>query len=494
MRALTNYLPLSNNGKLSYICISYSSPTSMKIIPNKEKYGILGPDPLQRCSVWALVDQTSIDGSDQEATFPQSQNSVNPVHASSSDSSELSVIIDSLDEEFRARSNQKHIVVHEDFAAVQPSSSKQDVFLPKQDSKKMWQTFVKDSPAHHISCKSEDSESLMELNLPKTEKLPILPTTGRIYSFDTPKRPTIPRRLSSLSHLCRAVTQIQEATPPKIEPKLSPQPKEFNLDAPVTPKSRQSEEAPVNVETLSPPQKRRKVSKRHEPDYLECKIALTRIKERRPYNIAKNPEPNPFFCQATQQLSTPDVMKYFMSPLDKRLCNIARKRYLRASLDELQNSTTDYIFKRSDLFSTKELYTFQWVRIQKSPDTGLPALHTQCALCIYCKRIQFFNIQLSHFRNHMLLCHGVFANGYLTPDPLKAGIYRLPNQFNHRVHVLVESEVKCVACPVCYHLFEIDLWVSDPENSKLSAYLRHFQEFHRIKMPGLQYFDRSFKG
>lgn len=445
-----------------------------------------------------LVDQTSIDGSDQEATSPQLQNSVIPVLSSSSDSSELSVIIDSLDEEIGALSEQKHIVVHEDFAVVQPSSSKQHVFLPEHESKNVWQTFVKDSPAHFKPHKSEDCESLMlESDLPKIKNLPVSPTTGHIYSCVTPERPTIPRRLSSLSHLCRAVTQIQEATPPRIEPEeiqLSPQRKEFKLDAPETPESRQSEEAPVNVEPLSPPQKRRKVSKRHEPDYLECKIVLTPIKERRLYNIAKNPEPTYFFSQATQQFSIPDVKKYFKSPLDKRLCNIARKRYLRASLDELQNSTTDYIFNKYDLFSTKELYTFQWVRLQRSPDTGRPALHTQCALCMYCKRIQFFNIQLSHFRNHMLLCHGVFPNGYLTPDPLKAGIYIFPNQFNHGIHVLVNSEVKCVACPVCYDLFEIDLWVSDPENSKLSAYLRHFQEFHRIKMPGLQYFDRSFKG
>lgn len=469
----------------------------MKIISNKEKYQILAPDPLPRCSVWALVDQTRIDGSDQEASSPEVPKSVIPVISNSSDSSELSVIISSLNEEMGAGSGQKHIVVHEDFTVVKPSSAKQHVIIPKQNSEELWLVFIKDQ-IYDEPDKSEDGETLeMVSDLPNLENVPVPPTTGHPYFPGTPKRPTIPRRLNSLSHLCRDETQTQEVTPPKIEltgAQLSPQPKVFKFDAPVTPKSRKSEEAPVTMEAPSPPSKRRRISKRHKPDYLECKIVLTRIRERRPYNIAKKPEPNCYFNQATREFVVPDVRKYFLSSLDPSVCKIPRRRYLRASLDELQNSTTDYIFEQNHQFLKKELYAFQWVRIQKDPVTGLPDYHTKCALCIYCKTIQFFNIKLSHFRNHTVLCHGVFPNGYLTPDPLKAGIYRIPNQFNPWGHVLVMKEVRCVACPVCYDLFEIDIWASDPEKSKLSGYLRHFEDVHRSNVPGLQFFDKSFKG
>ncbi|KAF3985739.1 hypothetical protein FT663_04849 [Candidozyma haemuli var. vulneris] len=231
-------------------------------------------------------------------------------------------------------------------------------------------------------------------------------------------------------------------------------------------------------------------------EYVNYGVAQYPILDRPLQNIAKRREPQGYYDPSTGVFVMSQFRMSFVRLIDQDICVIRRIRYDRPSLDILQQDTTEHLFQENIFFNDKEIYGYQWLRLKLDQATKEPILSTRCVLCPYCKQLRFFNIQDPSFSTHMALCHGIYPDGFLAPDPLYAGIYTMTTttNYNNREVVANQSEHKCVVCPACYLIIQINFWGEGSEKDELSFYLRHFTEAHQVKMPGFDYFDQHVWG
>ncbi|PSK36871.1 hypothetical protein C7M61_003735 [Candidozyma pseudohaemuli] len=447
----------------------------MKIISNKDKFRIRSPDPLPKCPLWAIMDQVNCDV-ELENLSPELPKVTVLVPSASSNSSELSTIIRSLDEESAERSK-KEIVVHESFTILPPSSSRKHIFLPKDEFDLLKHRPIFNHPLPKEECQTDESDiSDVDVDPLGFEKVDSPPIEKRPPSLDPPQKPqlnchyetfpVVPQNGPSVSH--EALGESRDGVSQKHNGH-----KKQKLFSPIqyVPKTPLEDQLGNSNEPL---QKRQRVDPEINETNGQREFGGSHL-----INVARNPEPAPYFNNATQRHIVPDFRRYMVTLLDQRFCRIQRKRYVRPNLQELQNNDTQHVYVKHFFFSDKEPYSYQWVRKVKD-ESGTVIQNSRSALCSYCKEIHFFDIRKSYYATHMALYHGVYPNDYLTPEPLFAGIYHTP-RYSRFGFIDGTEERRCVVCPACYELFDFDVGSIGSENLNISSYLRHFKDAHRSR-------------
>lgn len=460
----------------------------MNIISNKDKFHIRSPDPLPKCPIWAIVDQDDCAGGEGHKNLsPELPKVTALVPSASSNSSELSTIIRSLDEESLNRST-KEIVVHESFTILPPSSSKKHIFLPKDEFDLLKHRPLFNHPLPKEESQTDESDiSDVEVDPLGFEKVDSPPIEKRPPSLDPPQKLQLNCRFDNFSYVPQNRSVSHEALGESsngagavvLLTQNQNKHKKQKLFSPIqyVPKTPLEQDHQLG-RSNEPLQKRQKVSGLFDMDY-NVTIDQREFGGSHLINVARNPEPAPYFDEATQKPVVPAFRRYMVTLLDQRFCRIQRKRYVRPNLQDLQKNDTQHVYVKHFFFSDKEPYSYQWVRKEKD-ETGRVIQNSRSALCSYCKDFQFFDIRRSYYATHMALYHGVYPNDYLTPEPLFAGIYHTP-RYSRLGTIDGTEERRCVVCPACYDLFDFDVGGIGSGNFNLFSYLRHFKDAHRSK-------------
>lgn len=461
----------------------------MKIISNKDKFHIRSPDPLPKCPIWAIVDQDNFDVAEEHKNLsPELPEVAALIPSASSNSSELSTIIRSLDEESLHRSK-KEIVVHESFTILPPSSSRKHIFLPKDEFDLLRHRPLFDHPLPKEESQTDESDiSDVEEDPLGFEKVDSPPIEKRPRSLDPPPKQQSDRHFSSFSF----VSQNGRSGSHEVFGESTDGVGTFVLlTQNLNKHKKQKLFSPIQYVPKTSLEQNHQLGKFNEPSQKRQKMAgqvgmvfngtidQRELGGSHLINVAKNPEPAPIFNNITQTPVVPAFRRFMVTLLDQRFCRIQRKRYVRPNLQELQKNDTQHVYVKHFFFSDKEPYSYQWVRKEKD-ETGTVIQNSLSALCSYCEGIQFFDIRRSYYATHMALNHGVYPNDYLTPEPLFAGIYHTP-RYSRFGTIDGTEERRCVVCPACYDLFDFEVGSIGSGNLNLSSYLRHFKDAHRSK-------------
>ncbi|KAK6465418.1 hypothetical protein DFJ63DRAFT_310513 [Scheffersomyces coipomensis] len=163
------------------------------------------------------------------------------------------------------------------------------------------------------------------------------------------------------------------------------------------------------------------------------------------------------------------------SKIDPRLsCSQTRTKYERF-IDEIQDSITNITYVTNAEFNDLHPYEPQHVRYEIREDGSLNR-GTTSGLCPYCEEIKFLPFKNSSYLSHLSLEHGIFATGYLVPEPQvidEDGTTRRKVSLGSNVTPDVKNQV---LCPVCGYVILTNCWRTK-ENPFLSYY-RHFKEKH----------------
>lgn len=197
------------------------------------------------------------------------------------------------------------------------------------------------------------------------------------------------------------------------------------------------------------------------------------------YNIAKNP--TPFFFEEIYQKKIIKDLSKFSSYLDHT--------FMRRTLFHRPNLIYDFskhhrqlniVYQNNHNFK-KNFYEPEYVRVHIDSINSKPFNHTRCGLCPYCKEIRFFNFKTSAYGQHLALQHGIYTDGFLTPNPIKYGYYRLTKSENRpnsqRKNIAHEHKKYGIVCPCCYMVVELAC-TSNTNSKPLINYLRHFRDLH----------------
>ncbi|ABN66370.2 predicted protein [Scheffersomyces stipitis CBS 6054] len=159
-------------------------------------------------------------------------------------------------------------------------------------------------------------------------------------------------------------------------------------------------------------------------------------------------------------------------------CIHQRTKYDR-EIDELHNSISNIVYKTSSKYSLDMPYEPQYLRFEVGPDSRL-VMASKSGLCPYCEEVRFLPFKNSSYLSHLTLEHGVFSNGYLTPDGLYFGSYKLKKNSsrNNQEHTPSgrERQVEALMCPLCFDMVEFGCW--EGKKNKLLSYFRHFKNIH----------------
>ncbi|KAK6465417.1 hypothetical protein DFJ63DRAFT_332844 [Scheffersomyces coipomensis] len=162
------------------------------------------------------------------------------------------------------------------------------------------------------------------------------------------------------------------------------------------------------------------------------------------------------------------------SKIDPRLsCSQTRTKYIRF-IAELYCSITNITYAANAEFNDLHPYEPQYVRYEVKEDRSLNR-GTTSGLCPYCEEIKFLPFKNSSYLSHLSLEHGIFATGYLVPEPQ---VIDEDGKFSASSGVTSEAKNQ-VLCPVCGYIVLTNCWRSK-ENPFL-IYYHHFNEVHSIK-------------
>ncbi|KAK6458380.1 uncharacterized protein RJT20DRAFT_147658 [Scheffersomyces xylosifermentans] len=122
---------------------------------------------------------------------------------------------------------------------------------------------------------------------------------------------------------------------------------------------------------------------------------------------------------------------------------------------------------------------------------GYPFDSTRWGLCPYCPDVCFVNFKHSSYSNHLAYKHGVFANGYIEPNPIYPGFYEVADNVGPRAitttqGISIDGARYCYTCPACYKLVEAKC------TYKLSDYLAHFIEHHTRRSTSVKYYNPRY--
>lgn len=215
-------------------------------------------------------------------------------------------------------------------------------------------------------------------------------------------------------------------------------------------------------------------------DYAGVYVPQYKVRSPELTNWAKRPNLNP-----TRHMSK------LLQPLDQQVCVINRTRYVRGSLECLDNLHPNVVYEKNPYFDPSHPYQQEFTRIELDPATGDPIMETRSGLCAYCEDIGFFELKNSCYSQHMSHSHGVYTDNYLTPNPVLHGQYQVTKKASpgRRTKPRTRNH-EGVVCPACYEIVEIRCWSSTLEKKPLSNYLRHFKEAHRVDKRKESYFDQ----
>ncbi|RKP33009.1 hypothetical protein METBISCDRAFT_25202 [Metschnikowia bicuspidata] len=231
------------------------------------------------------------------------------------------------------------------------------------------------------------------------------------------------------------------------------------------------------------PKKRKKVSKPL-TTLIPLKNAVNYTGVSVPYTIVCSPL---LTNSAVLPPTSLEYRKKLIRTFDAKDCKIQRTRYVRESFAGFEGIHDTVWYEANPYFALDAPYQQQITRMQVVKKSCPPA---RSALCAYCEEIAFYDLKNSSYAQHMCHTHGIFPNGYLTPDPLYLGEYQVckHNSSSRKTFARVR-ERQGVVCPVCYEVIEIRCWKSKLDKNPFSNYLRHFKKEHRTWNTSLQYFD-----
>ncbi|GEQ71771.1 hypothetical protein JCM33374_g5457 [Metschnikowia sp. JCM 33374] len=176
---------------------------------------------------------------------------------------------------------------------------------------------------------------------------------------------------------------------------------------------------------------------------------------------------------------------------------IKRTRYHRGNLDVLANLHPNMTYHKNSSFDIDKPYQQEFTRVEVDPSTGDTKNVTRSALCPYCEDVTFHVIKNSAYALHMSQVHGIYPHGYLAPNPLWHGEYKVINKVNAAKKKSTKNN-EAVVCPACYEVVGISgsYFKSKrklPQSKKRPhlKYLRHFQAKHRVESKRENYFDSS---
>lgn len=234
------------------------------------------------------------------------------------------------------------------------------------------------------------------------------------------------------------------------------------------------------AEINSPPRKIQKISESEnnfgkiEISYGGISLLQTEEWSRRLTNTAR---------RLPQQKPNGGVLVRLLNQSD---CKIKRVRYIRSSLDVLDGLQPDVYYIKNLGFSENAPYQQEFTRVENTRSKK----QKRCGLCPYCKELSFFELKTSSYSQHMCHTHGVLTSGYLTPDPILLGRYKVSKPVTmERRTIARPRERECVVCPVCYEVIEVRCWKSKVQSNPYSNYLRHFKAVHRGSLNRQQYFN-----
>ncbi|GEQ71787.1 hypothetical protein JCM33374_g5473 [Metschnikowia sp. JCM 33374] len=182
---------------------------------------------------------------------------------------------------------------------------------------------------------------------------------------------------------------------------------------------------------------------------------------------------------------------------------IIRTRYHRGNLDALKDLDPDVIYQKNPLFHISCPYQQEFTRVEVDLETGETKNTTRCGLCAYCPKLTFHELKNSAYAQHMAQRHGVFTNGYLTPNPLWRGQYKVCKKKTPTRKTNPRTRHKeAVVCPACFEVIEVSGASSRSrlspsarlKKNPLLMYLRHFLVVHRVDKKSKRYFKLSVPG
>ncbi|GEQ66606.1 hypothetical protein JCM33374_g269 [Metschnikowia sp. JCM 33374] len=264
----------------------------------------------------------------------------------------------------------------------------------------------------------------------------------------------------------------KQHTPPKPEPEHATRENKRKR----TPEAGQDE----NLDVQNAKRPKRHAQSKLEFDYSKIKFENTVILAPQLQNIAKKALPEGRKLEESLRLYSEDTNV------------ITRTRYHRDNLDCLDNIHANVAYIKNLKFDINSPYQQEFTRVKLDPQTGKPKGYTRSALCAYCEKVCFYELKTSCYGHHLYRQHGVFPDGYLTPNPLLRGIYNVIKKENEtRKSTPQVREREAVFCPVCYELVETGVLseMLDRETNPITNYLNHFNFAHRNQTLKEQYFN-----
>lgn len=165
---------------------------------------------------------------------------------------------------------------------------------------------------------------------------------------------------------------------------------------------------------------------------------------------------------------------------------IVRERFLRRDFHQFQPNHDDYIYQKYEDFDEADPYAPEFIRVRvetifdsKGNFSYLPYNNTRQGLCPYCPSLSFYDLKTTAYGQHLAYHHGVYLNGFITPNPLHYGDYMLKKQGKNRKTNAHVRHAKGVVCPVCHDVVEVELSKTTSKVQPLYNYLRHFKNEHR---------------
>ncbi|GEQ71790.1 hypothetical protein JCM33374_g5476 [Metschnikowia sp. JCM 33374] len=176
---------------------------------------------------------------------------------------------------------------------------------------------------------------------------------------------------------------------------------------------------------------------------------------------------------------------------------INRTRYHRGNLDALNNLHPNLMYIKTRFFAVTYPYRQEFTRVELDPETGETINDTRSALCAYCPNLTFHELKNSAYAQHMSQQHGIYTDGYLAPNPLWHGMYKVSKEETPTRTTSPRLRVnEAIVCPACYDVVEISgssarskkRRTPSTKKNPLLMYFRHFKVKHRVNKRAETYF------